>query len=190
MIIAEPGEYQAKAPVDEIGQRTPQTPCSPDALRFNSLSYPEIRHGFSAISRSCFMAVFKTARSSLCDLAATAAPPARLGRRSRREGQTEGSRAERRWQRLHVSAVHQRSRHAYPGHGIGRSQSAELGPNLGPTPAIGHHGTLACDRAAATSTLAGDTQTDPADLGVKGSRVQISPALPNTQRVTSRRSVR
>jgi hypothetical protein len=75
-------------------------------------------------------------------------------------------------------------------HGIGRSQSAELGPNLGPTPAIGHHGTLACDRAAATSTLAGDTQTDPADLGVKGSRVQMSPALPNTQRVTSRRSVR
>ena len=27
--------------------------------------------------------------------------------------------------------------------------------NLGSTPAIGHHGTLACDRAAATSTLAG-----------------------------------
>jgi hypothetical protein len=45
VIIAEPGEYQAKAPVDEIGQRTPQTLCSPDALRFNSLSYPEIRHG-------------------------------------------------------------------------------------------------------------------------------------------------
>jgi hypothetical protein len=108
VIIAEPGEYQAKAPVDEIGQRTPPTPCSPDALRFNSLSYPEIRQRFSAISRSCFMAVFKTARSSLYDLAATAAP-GRLGRRSRREGQTEGSRAERRWQRLHVPAVHQRS---------------------------------------------------------------------------------
>ena len=63
MIISEPGEYQAKAPVDEIAHRTHQTPCSPDAaLRFNSLSYLEIRHGFSAISRSCFMAVFKTAR--------------------------------------------------------------------------------------------------------------------------------
>jgi hypothetical protein len=51
---------------------------------------------------------------------------------------------------------------------FGRSQSAELGPNVGPTPAIGHHGTLACDRAAATSTLAGDAQTDPADLGGQG----------------------
>jgi hypothetical protein len=183
VIIAEPGEYQAKAPVDEIGQRTPQTLCSPDALRFNSLSYPEIRHGFSAISRSCLMAVFKTARSSLYDLAAMAAP-GRLGRRSRREGQTEGS-------GLNGGGSACTSRQSINArHGIGRSQSAELGPNLGPTPAIGHHGTLACDRAAATSTLAGDTQTDPADLGVKGSRVQMSPALPNTQRVTSRRSVR
>jgi hypothetical protein len=58
----------------------------------------------------------------------------------------------------------------------GRSQIAESGPNLGPTPAIGHHGTLLAIGAAAISTLAADAQTDPADLGVKGSRVQMSPA--------------
>jgi hypothetical protein len=50
---------------------------------------------------------------------------------------------------------------------------AQCGPNARDWPSRN-----ACMRSAATSTLAGDAQTDPADLGVKGSRVQISPARP------------
>ena len=50
----------------------------------------------------------------------------------------------------------------------GRSQIAESGPNLGPTPAIGHHGTLLAIGAAAISTLAADAQNDPRRSGGRG----------------------
>jgi hypothetical protein len=94
VIIAEPGEYQAKAPGRRDRTRAHLRHRAHLRFALNSLSYPEIRS--------------RQPEGSLYDLAATAAP-GRLGRRSRREGQTEGSRAERRWQRLHVPAVHQRS---------------------------------------------------------------------------------
>ena len=84
--------------------------------------------------------------------------------------------AERRWQRLQsrqrLQPVACVSQAIMALEGV---RAPNVGPNVGPTPAIGHHGPLACDRAAATSTLAGDAQTDPADLGVKSHEFLSSP---------------
>jgi hypothetical protein len=55
---------------------------------------------------------------------------------------------------------------------------AAPGPNLGPTPATAHHESAGCEGAATKAALISCWRAAPTDLGVKGSRVQISPARP------------